>query len=72
MKNEYLEVNFTSKVKIHRLVTKGLGDNYVRDISLFYSDDGAIFKPYKQGSKIKVKMVKRITNKSYPPVTGMQ
>lgn len=54
MKNEYLEVNFTSKVKIHRLVTEGLGKNFVRDLSLFYSNDGAIFKPYKQGSKTKV------------------
>ena len=51
MKNQHLEVNFTFKVKINRLVTKGLGENYVKSFFLFYSKDGHIFKSYKLGSK---------------------
>lgn len=50
-KHQYLEVNFTCKVKINRLVTKGHGENYVKSFFLFYSKDGRIFKPYKLGSK---------------------
>ena len=51
MKNQHLEVNFTCKVKINRLVTKGLGKNYVKSFFLFYSKDGQIFKSYQLGSK---------------------
>lgn len=53
-KHQYLEVNFNTKVKIIRLTTKGLGESFVTSISLFYSDDGVIFKPLKQDSKTKV------------------
>ena len=56
-KDQYLEVNFTCKVKINRLVTKGHGENYVKSFFLFYSKDGRIFKPYKLGSK---KMVREL------------
>ena len=51
MTNQHLEVSFTCKVKIHRLITKGLGKNYVKSFFLFYSKDGHIFKSYKLGSK---------------------
>ena len=54
-KHQYLEVNFNSKVKIRRLSTKGLYKNYVKSLSLFYSDDGNMFKHYKPGRGIEVK-----------------
>ncbi|XP_068712006.1 uncharacterized protein [Montipora foliosa] len=52
-KHQFLEVNFTSRVKIRRISTKGADQNFVRSFRLYYSDDGIIWTPYKQGSKIK-------------------
>lgn len=52
---QFLQVNFTSKVKIVRLSIQGYEDCFVTSLSLFFSDDGVIWKPYKEGSRIKVK-----------------
>lgn len=47
-------MNFLRKVQIRRISTKGAGGSFVKRFQLFYSDDGALWTPYKQGSKIKV------------------
>jgi len=52
-KHQFFEVNFTSKVKIRRLSMKGQGKNFVRTFHLYYSNNGAIWTPYKEGSKLK-------------------
>jgi len=54
-KHQFFEVNFTSKVKIRRLSMKGQGKNFVRTFHLYYSNNGAIWTPYKEGSKLKVR-----------------
>ena len=33
---------------------KGMSEHFVRSFYLYYSDDGVIWTPYKEGSKIKV------------------
>jgi len=52
-RHQFLEVNFLRKVQIRRISTKGAGGSFVKRFQLFYSDDGALWTPYKQGSKIK-------------------
>lgn len=52
-KSQFLQVDFTSVAKVCRLTTQGFNGSFVTRLSLFYSDDGVIWKPYKEGSKIK-------------------
>lgn len=59
-RSQFLQVNFTSKVKVVRLGVQGYDDCFVTSLSLFFSDDGVIWKPFKEGGKIKVK--RRILN----------
>lgn len=52
-KSQFLQVDFTDVAKVCRLTTQGFNGSFVTRLSLFYSDDGVIWKPYKEGSKIK-------------------
>ncbi|XP_078379524.1 uncharacterized protein LOC144662558 [Oculina patagonica] len=52
-RTQFLQVNFTSVVKIRRISTQGKGNAFVTRFSLYYSYDGVIWKSYKEGSKPK-------------------
>ncbi|KAJ7377048.1 Mucin-5B [Desmophyllum pertusum] len=52
-KSQFLEVNFTSKVKVRRLSTKGRDESYVTRFILYFGVDGVRWNPYKVGGRIK-------------------
>ncbi|XP_031559511.1 uncharacterized protein LOC116295742 [Actinia tenebrosa] len=60
-RRQYLQANFTSRLQIRRLVTKGLcdvfgnsTDAFVKAFKLYYSENGAFWNAVKEGSKVKV------------------
>ena len=68
-KNQFLQVNFTNKMKIRRIAVQGCGFHnqtnfYVRKLSVYHSDDGTMWRPYKEGFQTKVRLDSRASARS--------
>ena len=57
--NQYLQVNFTNQSKLTRMAIQGgtssSPEAYVKTLAVYYSNDGVLWTPYKEGSRMKVR-----------------